>query len=104
MNLYFLQAPAAGGGMNLSFLVVMVLMFVVMYFFMIRPQQKKQKELKEMRKTLQKGDKILTQGGLFGTIIEVKDTYFLIEIDSNVKVRVLKDLVFRDESEMTIQK
>jgi preprotein translocase subunit YajC len=90
--------PPAGGGY--MFPIVIVLMFVVMYFFMIRPQQKKQKQLREMRKSLGKGDKIITQGGIFGTIVEVKDDYFLVEIDNNVKIRVVKDLVFKDVSEL----
>lgn len=98
---FFLQAAQSPGGMNWQFMGVMALMFVVMWFFMIRPQQKKQKELKEMRKTLGKGDKIITQGGIYGTIIEAKDAYFLVEIDSNVKIRVARDLVFKDVSEMT---
>jgi preprotein translocase subunit YajC len=90
--------PQAGG--SPMFLIVIILMFVVMYFFMIRPQQKKQKQLKEMRKSLGKGDKIITQGGIFGTIVEVKDEYFLIEVDNNVKVRVVKDLVYKDATEL----
>jgi preprotein translocase subunit YajC len=86
------------------FFIVIILMFVVMYFFMIRPQQKKQKQLREMRKLLGKGDKIITQGGIFGTIVDVKDEYFLVEIDSNVKIRVVKDLVFKDATELPQQK
>jgi preprotein translocase subunit YajC len=95
------QTPAGGGSM---FFIVMILMFVVMYFFMIRPQQKKQKQLKEMRNQLAKGDKVVTQGGVFGTILEVKDTYFIIEIDANVKIRVVKDLVYKDSSDIQQQK
>ncbi|MDR2026302.1 MAG: preprotein translocase subunit YajC [Prevotellaceae bacterium] len=90
--------PSQGG--SPVFFIMIILMFVVMYFFMIRPQQKKQKQLKEMRKSLDKGDKIITQGGLYGTIVEVKDNYFLIEIDTNVKVRVVKDLVYKDAAEL----
>jgi preprotein translocase subunit YajC len=90
--------PSTGGGP--MFFIMIILMFVVMYFFMIRPQQKKQKQLREMRKLLGKGDKIITQGGIFGTIVEVKDEYFLVEIDSNVKIRVVKDLVFKDATEL----
>jgi preprotein translocase subunit YajC len=94
-----LETPPQGG--NPMFIVMIVLMFVVMYFFMIRPQQKKQKQLKEMRKLLSKGDKIITQGGVFGTIVEVKDNYFLVEIDTNVKIRVVKELVFKDPAELS---
>jgi preprotein translocase subunit YajC len=92
-----LQEGSSGSPM---FFIMIILMFVVMYFFMIRPQQKRQKQLKEMRKTLGKGDKIITQGGIYGTIVEVKDDYFLVEIDNNVKIRVVKDLVFKDATEL----
>jgi preprotein translocase subunit YajC len=92
-------APSQSGGSPMFFIMI-ILMFVVMYFFMIRPQQRKQKQLKEMRKSLDKGDKIITQGGIYGTIVEVKEDYFLVEIDSNVKIRVVKDLVFKDVSEL----
>jgi preprotein translocase subunit YajC len=95
-----LQESQAQGGGNMTVFIMILLMFVVMYFFMIRPQQKKQKQLKEMRKLLGKGDKIITQGGIFGTIVEVKDEYFLVEIDNNVKIRVVKDLVFKDATEL----
>jgi preprotein translocase subunit YajC len=95
-----LQENSGTQGGNGMFFIMIILMFVVMYFFMIRPQQKRQKQLKEMRKSLGKGDKIITQGGIFGTILEVKDEYFLVEVDSNVKIRVVKDLVFKDVSEL----
>jgi preprotein translocase subunit YajC len=95
-----LQGPEAQTGGNWTFFIMILLMFVVMYFFMIRPQQKRQKQLKEMRKSLGKGDKIVTQGGIFGTIVDVRDEFFLVEIDNNVKIRVVKDLVFKDVSEL----
>jgi preprotein translocase subunit YajC len=98
------EGTAQQPGGSPMFFIVIILMFVVMYFFMIRPQQKKQKQLREMRKLLGKGDKIITQGGIFGTIVEVKDEYFLVEIDSNVKIRVVKDLVFKDATELPQQK
>lgn len=106
MNLLvFLQgggaATATGGGMGgSSFLIMMLLLFVVMYFFMIRPQQKKQKEIKKMRESMQKGDKIITAGGIYGTILEVKETYFMVEIDSNVKVRIDRNMVYKDSSDI----
>ncbi|HIZ87050.1 MAG TPA: preprotein translocase subunit YajC [Candidatus Coprenecus pullistercoris] len=79
-----------------SFLILMILIFVVMYFFMIRPQQKKQKEIVKWRESLQKGDKIVTVGGIYGTIDEVKDTFLIVEIDNNVKIRVDKSSVVKD--------
>ncbi|MEG2849367.1 MAG: preprotein translocase subunit YajC [Bacteroidales bacterium] len=94
--LVFLQAQPAQAGGNWSFLVMMVLIFVVMYFFMIRPQQKKQKEMVKFRNSLQKGDKVVTLGGIYGVVAELKDKYVLIEVDSNVKLRVDKSSIVKD--------
>ena len=98
--LVFLQAAQAQGGSMGSFLIMMVLIFVVMYFLMIRPQQKKQKELEKFRDSLQKGDKVVTIGGIYGTIAEVKDKVVLLEIDNNVKIRVDKSSLVKDISDV----
>jgi preprotein translocase subunit YajC len=95
-----LQVQEAQTGGNWTFFIIILLIFFLMYFFIIRPQQKRQKQLKEMRKSWGQGDKIITQGGIFGTIVDVRDEYFLVEIDNNVKIRVVKDLVFKDASEL----
>ena len=79
-----------------SFLILMILIFVVMYFFMIRPQQKKQQEVVKWRESLKKGDKIVTVGGIYGTVAEVKDTFLIVEIDANVRIRVDKSSVVKD--------
>jgi preprotein translocase subunit YajC len=105
--LVFLDAPAAapadgGGGLmggQSGFLLMMLLVFVVMYFFMIRPQQKKQKELRKWRESLQKGDKVVSTGGIYGTIIELKDHYALVEVDQNVKIRIDKSTLLKDMSD-----
>lgn len=89
-------AEPAGFLQQYSFLILMILVFVVMYFFMIRPQQKKQKEIVKWRESLKKGDKIVTVGGIYGTIAEVKDTFLIVEIDNNVKIRVDKSSVVKD--------
>ena len=92
MNFILLDAaPAAGGGMG-SILMIVAL-FAVFYFFMIRPQQKQQKKLKAMRDALKKGDKVVTNGGIFGTIREVRDDSVMVEIDRDVQVRVAKSYV-----------
>ncbi len=98
--LVFLQAQPEQAGGNWTFLVMMVLIFVVMYFFMIRPQQKKQKELVKFRNSLQKGDKIVTVGGIYGVISDVKDKYLVVEVDNNVKLRVDKSSVVKDISDI----
>ena len=67
---------------------------------MIRPQKKRQKELKEYRDNLKKGDKVITAGGIYGTIAEVKENYVLLEVDTNVKIRVDKSTLVKDSSDI----
>lgn len=76
--------------------IMLILIFVVMWFFMIRPQRKQQKELQAFRDGLKKGDKVVTAGGIFGTVVEVKDNSLLLEVDRDVKIRVAKSSVVRD--------
>lgn len=105
LNTILLQAAPEGaaGGMNLQFIIMMVLIFVVMYFLMIRPQQKRQKELNKFRNSLEKGAKVITAGGIYGTIKEVKDTIVLVEVDSNVTLRLDKTMIMRDPSDIAQQ-
>lgn len=102
MILYtFLQAagaaPQTGG--SWSFILMIVLIFGVMWLFMIRPQQKKQKELDKFRKELKKGDKIVTIGGIYGTVVEIKERVVLIEVDKDVKILVDKSSLVKDFSD-----
>ena len=100
MNMFtILQAaqPAQGGGAMMW--VMMALIFVVMWFFMIRPQRKQQKELQNFRDGLKKGDKVVTIGGIYGTVCEIKDATVLIEVDNNVKIRVSKQALVKDFSD-----
>lgn len=80
-------------------IIMMVLIFVVMWLFMIRPQQKQQKELNKFRESLAKGQKIVTAGGIYGTVKEVKEHYVLMEVDSNCTIRVDKSAIMRDPSD-----
>ena len=73
----------------MTFLPIL-LIIVIFYFFMIRPQSKKMKEEKSFREGLGKGDKIVTLGGIHGRIVEVQEKIFMVEIDTNVKVRMEK--------------
>ena len=82
-------APAGSG----SFCIMILAMIAVMYFFMWRPESKRRKQMEEFRKGLKKGDKIITAGGIYGTIKEVHDTNLLIEVDSNVTLRIDKNMV-----------
>ena len=95
-------ARAAQGG-GLSMWIMLALIFVVMWFFMIRPQRKQQKELENFRNSLKNGDKVVTIGGIYGTISEVKDTYVLLEVDKDVKIRVNKQALQKDYTDPTRQ-
>ena len=93
-------AAAAPQGSNLTFLLFIALMFVVMYFFMIRPQKKRQKELEAFRNSLKKGDSVVTAGGIYGKVAEVKENYVLLEVDKEVKIRVDKSSLSKDASDI----
>ena len=96
----FLQAQgqsSQGGGITM--LLMLALIFVVMWLFMIRPQQKRQKQLNEFRNNLSKGDKVVTVGGIYGTIVEVNDNKVLLEIDKDVKIKVDKASLVKDFSD-----
>lgn len=87
------QAPPAQPNPILSFLP-MILMFAVFYFLLIQPQQKRQKELKETIKNLKKGDRVVTSGGLIGTIVGIQDDYLVIKAgEGEAKLEVLKSAV-----------
>ena len=95
------EAPKGlfGGGSS-SMIFMMVLIFAVMYFFMIRPQQKRQKEMMKFRDSLQKGQKVVTIGGVYGTIKEVKDNKILVEVDTNVTIWFDKAAISKDPSDI----
>ena len=78
------------------FWVMIIAMFVIMWFFMIRPQRKQQKELEKFRNGLKRGDKVVTAGGIYGTVDEIKDRTVLIKVDGEVKLRVDKNSLVRD--------
>ena len=93
------QAGQPGGG--LSMWIMLILIFVVMWLFMIRPQRQQQKKMEEFRKSLKKGDKVVPAGGLYGTIAEVSENErtVLLKVDGDVKLRVDKASLQRDFSE-----
>jgi preprotein translocase subunit YajC len=86
-------APDAGLMGNLSTFLPLILMFVVMYFLMIRPQQKRAKEQKEMMEALSKGDEVVTAGGILGKVVKVNETYVTLEVSANNEVVVQKNSI-----------
>jgi preprotein translocase subunit YajC len=102
LDLILLQAEAGAAqqGSQWSFWIMMILIFAVFYFFMIRPQTKKQKELQEQRNAMKKGDKVVTAGGIYGEIKEVQENAFIITIAKDVTIKVSKESVFADAADI----
>ena len=99
--LYVLLMGQATEGQNpLTQFLPLLLIIVVFYFFMIRPQMKRQKDLRKYREALQKGDKVITTGGIYGKIDSMKDNYIIVEIDNNVKIKIDKSAILKDSSDI----
>jgi preprotein translocase subunit YajC len=95
------MTPQGAGGQQsgwMSFLPL-VLIIVVFYFFFIRPQMKRSKDQKKFKESLQKGQKIITIGGIHGRIVEIQDTTVTIEVENNVRLRVEKTAVAMDNTQ-----
>lgn len=82
-----------------SSLIMMVAIIAVFYFFMIRPQQKKQKEVQKAREAMKNGDKVVTAGGIHGRIKEVGDTWLLVEVADGVRLKFDKTSVFASSAD-----
>ena len=92
--------PAGTGGSGgWSSMIMIGLLIVVFYLFMIRPQQKRQKEIKKFREALKIGDKVITSGGIHAKIKEMKDDHVIIEIANNVNVKIDKGSIFASSAD-----
>ena len=91
-----LQAQAPGTGSSMMMWLMLIMVFVVMWAFMIRPQRKQQKELEKFRNELKKGDKVVTVGGIYGTVAEISDRTVIIKVDGETKLRVDKNSLVKD--------
>ena len=96
MNLLTIVLQQAGAGADYSFLIMMVAIFAIMYFFMIRPQNKKRKEIENFRKGLEVGQSVVTAGGIYGKIKEIEDSTVIVEVASGVKIKVDKNSIYAD--------
>jgi preprotein translocase subunit YajC len=97
---HILLMAGSGQGNGIQNLIFPVLIIVLFYFFMIRPQMKKAKDQKKFRENIAKGDKIVTIGGIHGKIVEVQDTTFIMEVESGHKHKIEKGAVSMDSSTM----
>ena len=98
------MGPAPEGQSPLVTFLPLILVFVVFYFFMIRPQVRKQKELTNYRSSLQKGDKIITTGGIYGKISDVKENKITVDVGGGVLLSVDKSAVLKDASDLEDKK
>ena len=94
-NAYAQTTTAADPGLmgSLTTFAPLIIMFVVMYFLMIRPQQKRQKEMKAMMDALAKGDEVVTAGGILGRVVKVADAYVTLEVAAGTEMVVQKNAV-----------
>ena len=91
-------AGATGQPNPLVSFLPLILVFVVFYFFMIRPQMRKQKEMSSYRNSLKRGDKVITTGGIYGRVLEVKDNYVLVDVGGDIKLKIDKNALLKDPS------
>ncbi|MCK4630379.1 MAG: preprotein translocase subunit YajC, partial [Bacteroidales bacterium] len=82
----------------------LILIIVVFYFFMIRPQVNKQKDLRKYRESLKKGDKIVTTGGIYGKVVDIKDNVVVIDVGEQVRLKVDKSAVLKDAADLATKK
>lgn len=103
MNTLFivLQQQTANGLASFLPLIPWILIIVVFWFFMIRPQMKRQKELKNFREALKKGDKIVTTGGIYGKVQEIGDYYIIMEVEGQNRLKIDKSAIIKDMTDAT---
>ena len=98
LNFILLQETPAGAGW--SSMIMIILIIAIFYFFMIAPQQKKQKKINAFRDSLKKGDKVMTAGGIYGRIREIKEDHILLEIDNNVTIKIDKNSIYQSAQDV----
>lgn len=103
-SILLMASPEGGEGGGLQTILMFGLIFLVFYFFMIRPQVKKQKEQKKFRESLEKGSKIVTIGGIHGKIAEVKDDIVIIEIEGGNRLKIEKAAIAKEFAAEEIEK
>ena len=97
LNLIMLQDAAASSGF--SSIILIVAFIAIFYFFMVRPQQKKQKEINKFRSELNNCDRVITAGGIYGIIKDIKDNYIILEIADNVRIKIDKNSIYASPAE-----
>jgi preprotein translocase subunit YajC len=104
MNVILMMQPEGQDANPLMSFLPLLLIVVVFYFFMIRPQMKRQKEVRKFRESLAKNDKVVTTGGIYGKVVEVKETTVVLEIAKDVQIKVDKNGIVKDLSDAQPQR
>jgi preprotein translocase subunit YajC len=99
-----MQSQGQQGGNPLQMLLFMGIIVVVFYFFMIRPQMKRRKEVQKFRSEMKQGDKVMTIGGIHGKVNAIKDNAIIIEVENGMLLKVDKNAIIKDSSDMMQQK
>ncbi len=104
LNIILMMQPEGQEANPIMSFLPLLLIVVVFYFFMIRPQMKRQKETRQFREGLKKGDRVVTTGGIYGKITEVKETVIVLEIAKDVQIKVDKNGIIKDMSDVQPQR
>jgi len=104
LNILLMAPQGKGQGGALGSFLMLFAIIIIFYLFLIRPQMKKQKEVRNFRSSLKKGDKVLTIGGIYGKITDIKDTTVTLEIAENVRIKVDKSGIINDSSALEEKK
>lgn len=100
-NYILMAQPAEGAESNpLGMFLPLIAILVIFWVFMIRPQAKRQKELRKFRESIQKGDKVITTGGIYGKIVSVKENLVVMQVDENTVLTVDKASVLKDATDL----
>jgi preprotein translocase subunit YajC len=102
LNIILMAPPAQDGAQSnpLGMFLPLIAIMVIFWFFMIRPQAKRQKELRKFRESLAKGDKVVTNGGIYGKVVSISETIIVLQVDENTKLTVDKASVLKDPSDL----
>ena len=103
LNTVLLQAATGGtgAGSGWSSMIMIVALIAIFYFFMIAPQQKKQKKINVFRNSLKSGDKVMTAGGIYGRIRDIKDNAVILEIADGVRIKIDKNSIYQSMQDVT---
>ncbi len=106
LSIFLTAAPQPGAPAQnpLVSLLPFILIIIIFYFFLIRPQVKRQKEIQKFRKNLKKGDKVITAGGIYGKITDIKENVVILEIAPDVRIKVDINTILKDSSDLVQQK